>query len=71
MTLERVTKIELNIDEQRRITLDYLTERKTKNAQLLNQYEKMLKYRQSEYIRTLKNELAAIDAVIKILEKEI
>ena len=71
MTLERVTKIELNIDEQRRITLDYLTERKIKNTHLVNQYEKMLNYRQSEYIRTLKNEMAAIDAVLKILEKEI
>lgn len=67
MLLERVTKIELNVDEQRRITLDYLTKRRAKNSNALN----FGGYTAKEYARTLKNENSALDAVIKILENEI
>lgn len=67
MILERLTKIELNIDEQRRITLDYLLNRYEKNLKTLNG----AKFENTRYSRIIKKELAALDAVIKILEQEI
>lgn len=67
MTLELVTKIELNIDEQRRITLDYLISRYESDLNSL----KKAKFENTRYSRTIKQELAALDSVIKILEQEI
>ena len=71
MVLERVTQIELNVDEQRRISLDYLSECYKDKKKCLFEYEKLFSNRNTPYTITAKKELAALDAVIKILENEI
>ena len=71
MILERVTQIELNTDEQRRITLDYLQQRKESNLRSMNYWQTTPKFKNSRCERNMKSELSALDAVIKILENEI
>lgn len=71
MILERVTQIELNTDEQRRITLDYLCRCLSDKRQALKNYERIFSSRNTPYIISTRKEKAALDAVIKILEAEI
>ena len=71
MILERVTTIELSIDEQRRITLDYLCRCYADRKQALKAYEQIFSNRNTPYTITARKEIAALDSVIKTLENEI
>ncbi len=71
MVLEKVTQIELNIDEQRRITLDYLCQCYKDKKKSLHDYERIFSNRNTPYTISTRKELAALNAVINILENEI
>ena len=71
MVLEKVTQIELNIDEQRRISLDYLQRCYTDKKQALKAYERIFSSRNTPYTISARKDLAALNAVITILENEI
>ena len=71
MILEKLTLIELNSDEQRRISLDYLQQLHNDKKKSLHVYETTFSNRNTPYTISSRKELAALDAVIKILESEI
>lgn len=71
MTLERVTQIELSVDEQRRIALDYLTQCRQNKKNGLKEYERIFSNRNTPYTITARKEIAALNAVISILESEV
>lgn len=71
MVIEKITQIELNIDEQRRITLDYLCQFQQNKKSSLKEYERIFSNRNTPYTISTRKELAALDAVIRILESDI